>query len=84
LAVIAGAPSLSDIEEYGLNKKEWLETFLELPSDLPSPDNFRRVFEKINPKEFEQCFQRWVQSLVCMVKQTPFGFGTNKGQFQIK
>ncbi|WP_373527836.1 hypothetical protein [Nostoc sp.] len=26
------------MEEYGLNKKEWLETFLELPEGIPSPD----------------------------------------------
>lgn len=64
LAVIAGAEGWEDIEEYGLNKKEWLSTFLKLPFGIPSPDTFRRVFEKINPKEFEQCFRQWVQSLV--------------------
>jgi predicted transposase YbfD/YdcC len=64
LSVIAGAQGWEDIEEYGVNKKEWLETFLELPYGIPSPDTFRRVFEKINPKEFEQCFRQWVQSLV--------------------
>ena len=64
LAVIAGAQGWEDIEEYGLNKQEWLETFLELPFGIPSPDTIRRVFEKINPKEFEQCFRRWVQALV--------------------
>ncbi|MBW4456002.1 MAG: ISAs1 family transposase [Nostoc indistinguendum CM1-VF10] len=64
LAVIAGAEGWEDIEEYGLNKKEWLETFLELPFGIPSPDTFRRVFERINPKEFEQCFQVWIQSIV--------------------
>jgi predicted transposase YbfD/YdcC len=64
LAVIAGANGWEDIEEYGLNKQEWLETFLELPNGIPSPDTFRRVFERINPKEFEQCFREWVQSLV--------------------
>lgn len=64
LAVIAGAQGWEDIEEYGLNKQEWLETFLELPFGVPSPDTFRRVVEKINPKEFEKCFRCWVQSLV--------------------
>lgn len=64
LAVMAGAQGWEDIEEYGLNKKEWLTTFLELLFGIPSPDTFRRVFEKINPKEFEQCFRGWVQSLV--------------------
>ncbi len=61
LAVIAGAQGWEDIEEYGINKKEWLSTFLELPEGIPSPDTFRRVFEKINSKEFEQCFRRWVR-----------------------
>ena len=64
LAVIAGAVGWEDIEEYGLNKKEWLATFLKLEFGIPSPDTFRRVFERINPKEFEQCFRVWVQSLV--------------------
>ncbi len=64
LAVIAGAEGWEDIEEYGINKQEWLETFLKLEFGIPSPDTFRRVFERINPKEFEQCFRIWVQSLV--------------------
>jgi len=64
LAVIAGALGWEDIEEYGINKKEWLSTFLKLEFGIPSPDTFRRVFERINPKEFEQCFRLWVQSLV--------------------
>jgi predicted transposase YbfD/YdcC len=64
LAVIAGAEGWEDIEEYGLNKQAWLETFLELPFGIPSPDTFRRVFERINPKELEKSFQQWVQSLV--------------------
>jgi DDE_Tnp_1-associated len=38
LAVIAGAQGWEDIEEYGINKKEWLQTFLELPFGIPSPD----------------------------------------------
>jgi DDE_Tnp_1-associated len=64
LAVIAGASGWEDIEEYGISKQEWLKTFLELPLGIPSPDTFKRVFERINPKEFEQCFRQWVQSLV--------------------
>ncbi len=64
LAVIAGAQGWEDIEEYGISKQEWLKTFLQLPFGIPSPDTFRRVFERINPREFEQCFRQWVQSLV--------------------
>ena len=35
------------MELYGLSKYDWLSTFLELPNGIPSPDTFRRVFEKI-------------------------------------
>jgi len=33
---------------------------LALPNGIPCADTFRRVFERIDPKAFEQCFQRWV------------------------
>lgn len=29
-----------------------------------SEDTFRRVFERIHPKEFEHCFEQWVKQLV--------------------
>jgi hypothetical protein len=34
-AVICGAESWPEIEEYGLAKQVWLETFLELPNGIP-------------------------------------------------
>ncbi len=64
LSVIAGGKGWEDMENYGLSKLDWLAEFLALPNDIPSPDTFRRVFERINPKVFERCFQRWVQSIV--------------------
>lgn len=64
LAVIAGAKGWEDIETYGLSKQAWLGQFLALPNGIPCPDTFRRVFERIDPAAFEQCFQRWVGALV--------------------
>jgi predicted transposase YbfD/YdcC len=64
LSVIAGAKGWEDMENYGLSKYEWLEQFLKLPEGIPCADTFRRVFERINPKVFEQCFRRWVESIV--------------------
>lgn len=64
LAVIGGAQGWEDIETYGLSKQAWLEEFLALPNGIPCADTFRRVFERIDPKAFEQCFQRWVRTLV--------------------
>jgi predicted transposase YbfD/YdcC len=64
LSVIAGGNGWEDMELYGLSKYDWLSTFLELPNDIPSPDTFRRVFEKIRPDEFERCFEIWVLQIL--------------------
>ena len=64
LSVIAGGKGWEDMENYGLSKYDWLEQFLALPEGIPSADTFRRVFEPINPKVFEGCFRRWVESIV--------------------
>jgi predicted transposase YbfD/YdcC len=64
LSVIAGAKGWEDMQNYGLSKYDWLSEFLKLPEGIPCPDTFRRVFERINPLVFEQCFRRWVESIV--------------------
>ncbi len=55
LSVIAGGKGWEDMENYGLSKYDWLKEFLDLSSGIPSADTFRRLFERINPKVFEQC-----------------------------
>ena len=57
LSVIAGGRGWEDMETYGLSKHDWLKQFLALPNGIPSPDTFRRVFERIDPKVFERCFR---------------------------
>ncbi len=37
---------------------------MELPNGIPSDDTFRRVFEFIDPEALNQCFLRWVETLV--------------------
>ena len=83
LSVIAGANGWEDMENYGLSKYEWLEQFLALPEGIPSADTFRRVFERINPKVFEGCFRRWVESIVETVgaQVIPIDGKTLKGSY---
>jgi predicted transposase YbfD/YdcC len=38
--------------------------FLALPNGIPSADTFRRLFERIHPQQFEQCFEQSVKFLV--------------------
>jgi predicted transposase YbfD/YdcC len=62
-AVVAGADSWDDIEDFGHAKHTWLSSFLALPNGIPSHDTFRRVFERLDPDQFQRCFLRWVEAL---------------------
>ncbi|MBD1822934.1 ISAs1 family transposase [Cyanobacteria bacterium FACHB-DQ100] len=62
-AVICGAESWVEIENYGLAKQEWLATFLELPNGIPPHDTLERVFARLRPEALQQCFLNWVQAV---------------------
>jgi predicted transposase YbfD/YdcC len=62
-AVVAGADSWDDIEDFGNAKIDWLKTFLALPNGIPSHDTFRRLFERLDPDEFQRGFLGWIEAL---------------------
>src|SRR3954469_14767907 len=62
-AVVAGADSWDDIEDFGTVKHAWLKTFLDLPNGIPSHDTFRRLFERLDPEEFQKGFLGWIEAL---------------------
>jgi predicted transposase YbfD/YdcC len=62
-AVISGADGWEDIEAYGKDKYEWLRGFLRLPNGIPSHDTISRVFRRLNPRGFQDCFLLWIESL---------------------
>ncbi|RME58222.1 ISAs1 family transposase [Candidatus Parcubacteria bacterium] len=61
-AVICGADTWEDIAAFGEAKKAWFEKFLELPNGIPSHDTFNRVFNRLDPQQFERCFMRWINA----------------------
>lgn len=61
-AIICKADTWEDVATYGRAKEEWLKGFLELPNGIPSHDTFNRVFARLNAKQFETCFIRWVSA----------------------
>jgi predicted transposase YbfD/YdcC len=64
-AVICGADDWSEIELFGNSKRAFFEQFLVLPNGIPSHDTFNRVFARLAPQQFRECFLKWVQDMVC-------------------
>jgi len=62
-AVLSGAESWNDMEDYGQSKKDWLKTFLGLPGGIPSHDTFNRVFTALDSEALERGFVAWVSSI---------------------
>ena len=53
---------------FGKSKREWLDTFLELPNGIPSHDTFGRVFAMLDAEQFERCFIDWVSEVSELTK----------------
>jgi len=62
-AVICGADGWVAVETYGHAKESWLRTWLELPNGIPSHDTFGRVFARLDPQKFLECFGRWMAAV---------------------
>lgn len=67
-AVICRANGWTDVELFGKSKREWLETFLELPNGIPSHDTFGRVFAMLDAEQFGRCFMDWVSAVSELTK----------------
>ena len=62
-AVVGGAEGWSDVELFVKCKYEWFQGFLDLPNGVPCSDTFARVFTRIDPEQFQDCFMDWVSSI---------------------
>ena len=56
---ISKGEDYDDMEEFGIEREKWLreELGLELKYGIPSSDTFRRLFERLNPREFRGCLE---------------------------
>ena len=61
---ICGADGWVAMAEFGQAKQDWLKTFLALPNGIPSHDTFGRVFARLSPEHFQDCFSAWIESVM--------------------
>lgn len=61
--VVAGADGWSDIEEFGLTHKTWLQNKGLLANGIPVDDTIARVMSSLSPTEFQSSFISWMNSL---------------------
>ena len=62
-AAICGADNWVEVELFGKAKQTWFAQFLDLPHGIPSHDTFWRVFARLDPAQFQQCFVDWISAV---------------------
>ena len=70
-AVICGANTFIEMEQYGQGKQDRLKTFLELKNGVPSHDTFRRVFMVLDAEAWQGVFFDWTRKLVLEERECP-------------
>ena len=81
VSVICGGTDFEHMEDTGHGKYEWLKQYLEMPNGVPDSDTFRRVFERIDPKELGEVLQELVNvegKTVAIDGKTICGSGNDK------
>lgn len=68
LAVMCNADTWKDMTIWGVANQQWLRTFLELPSGIPSRDTLRRTISRIDPDQFQKAFLRWLKGINKQIK----------------
>jgi predicted transposase YbfD/YdcC len=62
-AVLCGAESFVEIEEFGVQREEWFKKLLELPSGIPSHDTIARVLSLLDSQALENAFREWAHDI---------------------
>ncbi|MCL4162722.1 UNVERIFIED_CONTAM: hypothetical protein GTU68_018161 [Idotea baltica] len=62
-ATIANCETWDEIEDFGNERLEWFEQYLELQHGIPSHDTIARVISALDTAKFFECLQEWVTQL---------------------
>lgn len=69
--MLCGANSYTQIHQYGLAQEAWLRSFLTLPSGVPSPEAFARLFAVLRPDAWRRQLLAWTRALVSSAPEAP-------------
>src|SRR5271170_7737422 len=61
-ATICGCNDWQQTVTFARARHDWLKKFLRLPAGIPSHDTFERVFDVIDPAQFQSCFREWMNA----------------------
>lgn len=62
-AVISGVTSWEQIEDFAIDREEWLRKYISLPNGIPSHDTIRYLFLFLNENAFNKAFAEWVKMI---------------------
>lgn len=63
MAALCGIDSFDGMAVFSKARLKWLKQFLQLRNGAPSHDTFNRVFGKIKPEKFQECFISWMNEI---------------------
>jgi predicted transposase YbfD/YdcC len=64
LGFIADCEDFEEVEDFGNDKKEYLQGFLKLPNGIPSHDTMNRVFRHLDAVALEACLREWGKAIL--------------------
>jgi len=62
-AVVSGYQDWTSIQIFGNAKLDWLRRFFPYQHGIPSHDVIGKLFSRLDPNQFNECFINWVNSL---------------------
>lgn len=68
-AIMSGAQTFEEIEQFGELHLVWLKQYLLLPNGIPSHDTIRRVLGFLDHQQLITCFIDWITRVKGLVKE---------------
>lgn len=62
-ATIAGADTFPEMARWAKARESWLRERIDLKNGIPSHYTLGRVFARLSPRAFSDCFEAWTQAL---------------------